>query len=61
MRARSSLDDADQTTDLLNNQIDRRIGLQNKNVNVKDLALQVLEEFKNNGLYSATKKIMCRL
>ena len=56
VRTFSSLDDADQTVDLLNNQIGRRIGSQNKNVNMKDLALQVLEEFKNNGLYTATKK-----
>lgn len=56
MRTFSSLDDADQTVDLLNNQIGRRIGSQNKNVNMKNLALQVLEEFKNNGLYTATKK-----
>ena len=56
VRTFSSLDDADQTVDLLNNQIGRRIGSQNKNVNMKDLALQVLEEFKNNGLYTATEK-----
>lgn len=56
VRTFSSLDDADQTVDLLNNQIGRRIGSQNKNVNMKDLALRVLEEFKNNGLYTATKK-----
>ena len=56
VRTFSSFDDADQTVDLLNNQIGRRIGSQNKNVNMKDLALQVLEEFKNNGLYTATEK-----
>ena len=62
VRTFSSLDDADQTVDLLNNQIGRRIGSLNKNVNMKDLALQVLEEFKNNGLYTATKKkIRCGL
>ena len=31
-------------------------GSLNKNVNMEDLALQVLKEFKNNGLHTATKK-----
>ncbi len=42
---------ADQTTDLLNNQVGRRIGMQNPNKNTKDLAFRVLDEFRENGLY----------
>lgn len=45
------LANADQTTDLLNNQIGRAIGRNNPKKNSKDLALLLLDEFKNNGLY----------
>ena len=51
-----NIDDADQTVDLLNNQIGRAIGTKNKNSDMKELAFLVLEEFKNNGLYIAAKK-----
>ena len=47
--------DADQTVDLLNNQIGRQIGLSNRGKNMKDLAITVLDEFKNRGLYTAQK------
>lgn len=45
------LENADQTTDLLNNQIGRRIGRENRYKSTKELALLVLEEFYKNGLY----------
>lgn len=45
------LANADQTTDLLNNQIGRAIGRNNPKKNSKELALLLLDEFKNNGLY----------
>ena len=45
------IENADQTTDLLNNQIGRRIGVLNPDRSTKDLAFMVLDEFRNNGLY----------
>jgi hypothetical protein len=47
--------DADQTVDLLNNIIGRSIGDANKGASMDDLANLVLDEFKNNGLYTASK------
>jgi len=49
----SNLNDADQTIDLLNNQIGRSIGEKNKNMTNKNLELSVLEEFHENGFYTA--------
>ncbi len=51
----SNFTDADQTVDLLNNQIGRRIGEQNKGKNMQELSIIVLDEFKNNGLYTASQ------
>ena len=51
IRRFNQIENADQTTDLLNNQIGRAIGNCNKNKTAKELALIVLDEFKNNGLY----------
>ncbi len=44
--------DADMTVDLLNNKIGRRLGVEIKNRNTKEIALRVLEEYWKNGLYS---------
>ena len=49
------VDNADQTTDLLNNQIGRIIGTNNPKKHTNELALLILEEFRNNGLYVAEK------
>ncbi|MBQ4063768.1 MAG: hypothetical protein IJC92_05795 [Bacteroidaceae bacterium] len=49
------LENADQTTDLLNNNIGRAIGENNRGKNMKQLALILLDEFKNNGLYVSEK------
>lgn len=49
------VDNADQTTDLLNNQIGRIIGINNPKKSTKELALLILEEFRNNGLYVTEK------
>ncbi len=51
----TNLDDADQSVDLLNNQIGRKIGEQNKGASVKELAQLVLSEFATAGLYTTTK------
>ena len=48
-----NLDDADMVVDLLNNKIGRGIGNSNRFTGLKNLALNVLEEFKRNGLYVA--------
>ena|GEM_PF-6859721 len=50
----TALDQADQSTDLLNNMIGRQIGSDNKNLTQKQLAVKVLDEFHNNGLYTKT-------
>ena len=44
--------DADMTVDLLNNKIGRRLGVEIKNRNTKEIALRVVEEYWKNGLYS---------
>jgi RHS repeat-associated protein len=54
-RTFNNLADADQTVDLLNNQIGRSIGAQNEGVTMNVLAGLVLDEFATNGLYTATK------
>jgi len=55
VRSFSNLDDADQTVDLLNNVIGRRIGRENEGASMLELANLVLDEFNNNGLYTATQ------
>ena len=55
VRTFSDLDQADQTVDLLNNQIGRSIGSANPNADMLQLAELVLDEFANNGLYTASK------
>ena len=52
-RVFNDLNDADMVVDLLNNKIGRGIGNRNRFTGLKNLALNVLEEFKNNGLYVA--------
>ena len=47
--------EADQTVDLLNNVIGRGIGEANKGASMNDLANIVLDTFKSDGLYTATK------
>jgi RHS repeat-associated protein len=51
-----SVEGADQTIDLLNNQIGRQIGINNPNASMKELAIQVLDEFKENGLYTIVRQ-----
>jgi hypothetical protein len=55
LRSFNNMADADQTVDLLNNIIGRSIGDANKGASMDDLANLVLDEFKNNGLYTASK------
>lgn len=50
-----TLSEADQMVDLLNNQIGRKIGGDNKNLNTKELSVAVLESFHNDGLYVVDK------
>ena len=45
---------ADQTIDLLNNQVGREIGIANPDASMKDLAMKTLDYFHDNGLYTAT-------
>ena len=47
------LSSADQTVDLLNNVIGRRIGNEHKGCGMRQLALYTLDEFHNNGLFIA--------
>jgi len=51
----SNIDEADQNVDLLNNVIGRSIGAANQGASMNELANLVLDEFKNSGLYTATK------
>jgi hypothetical protein len=51
-----ALAQADQTIDLLNNEIGRKLGIDNKNLTPKELALKTLEYFKENGLYTAVRQ-----
>ncbi|MBV8326505.1 RHS repeat-associated core domain-containing protein, partial [Chryseobacterium sp.] len=51
----SKMAEADQTVDLLNNVIGRGIGEANKRASMNDLANIVLDTFKSDGLYTATK------
>lgn len=52
----NALFDADETIDLLNNKIGRKIGNANPTAGMKDLALQTLKYFHEKGLYVATYK-----
>ncbi len=57
IRSYINIYEADQTVDLLNNFIGRNIGEDNKNARMDELAILVLDEFKNKGLYTASKNI----
>lgn len=52
-RSFKNIDDADQTVDLLNNMIGRRIGETCQTGSMRDMAFMVLDEFRYNGLYTA--------
>ncbi len=47
--------EADETIDLSNNQVGRKIGEANKGASMKDLALKVLDTFAETGLYTSYK------
>jgi RHS repeat-associated protein len=47
---------ADESIDLLNNVIGRKIGADNPNANMQELALKTLDYFKENGFYTSTKQ-----
>lgn len=49
----NSMEEADQTIDLLNNIIGRDIGENHPNASNQELAKNVIEEFHNNGLWKA--------
>ncbi|WP_317164031.1 DUF6973 domain-containing protein [Sphingobacterium faecium] len=51
----TDFDEADQTVDLNNNIIGREIGRDNFGATMDKLAMKVLDEFKENGLFTATK------
>ncbi len=51
---KNALSKADQSIDLLNNQIGRDIGSANPDASMKDLAMKTLDYFHDNGLYTAT-------
>lgn len=53
----TSLADADQTIDLLNNQIGRKIGNETKGMTMQERALAVLEYFNANGLWTAIPNV----
>ncbi len=52
----TSLSKADETVDLLNNIIGRRIGEQNKDADMQELALKVLEQYRQHGLWVAQEE-----
>lgn len=51
---KNALAKADQTVDLLNNQIGREIGKANEGASMQQLATATLDYFHENGLYTAT-------
>ncbi|AOM79098.1 DUF6973 domain-containing protein [Pedobacter steynii] len=51
-----TLGGADERIDLTNNEIGRSIGEENKGMGMKDLALKVLDAFKTDGLWTATRQ-----
>jgi RHS repeat-associated protein len=53
----TSLADADQTIDLLNNQIGRKIGNETKGMSMQERASAVLEYFNANGLWTAIPNV----
>ena len=55
LAALQKVDEADQTVDMLNNIIGRSIGEANKGSSMDELANLVLDEFKNNGLFTESK------
>ena len=52
-RSFRDIEEADQTVDLLNNMIGRRIGETCQTGSMRDMAFMVLDEFRYNGLYTA--------
>lgn len=55
-RTFNTLYEADQSIDLLNNQIGRQLGAANPKASMQELAIRTLDYFKENGLYTATKQ-----
>jgi RHS repeat-associated protein len=51
---KNALSQADQTIDLLNNQIGRQIGKDNPNASLQELAIKTLDYQYNTGLYTGT-------
>ena len=51
----NALSQADQTIDLLNNEIGRQIGLDNPDASTQELAIKTLEYQYENGLYTSSK------
>lgn len=51
----NKIDDADQVVDLLNNAIGREIGEKNQTLSNRELALKVLEAFRNTGFWTVEK------
>jgi hypothetical protein len=49
-----SMADADKVADILNNQIGRDIGKNNKGASNKDLAKSVMKEYRDNGLWTVS-------
>lgn len=50
-----TMKEADETIDLSNNQVGRKIGEANKGASMKDLALKILDAFAETGLYTSYK------
>ncbi|HVY74877.1 MAG TPA: RHS repeat-associated core domain-containing protein [Puia sp.] len=50
-----SVSEADESIDLANNIIGRDIGVDNKELSMKDMALKVLDAFHTDGFWTATK------
>ncbi|MES2477741.1 MAG: hypothetical protein V4561_01550 [Bacteroidota bacterium] len=55
-RSFSTLSSADETIDLLNNEIGRELGKANPKATMQQLAIKTLKEFKDKGLYTATRQ-----
>lgn len=51
-----TLESADERIDLTNNEIGRSIGEESNGMGMKDLALKVLDAFKTDGLWTATRQ-----
>ena len=50
----NALSQADQVVDMLNNDIGQKIGSDNPNASMKDLAVAVLQQFHSDGFYTAS-------